>query len=289
MRSFAYHRPKTLKEAISLLGKHGGKAALLAGGTGLLVDLIKRTRSLSQMIDIKRIPSLGGIGLDGEGYLHLGPLVTMQTLSTSPFLVNGLSLLAKAARKVGSWQIRNRATIGGNICQAYPSSDPLPALLCLDAELKLQGLDGERVIRAEDFFVGPGKPVLGSTEILTEILIPPMPAESFGIYKKFALRKAMDLPMVGVAAVGTRDSSRKSWTSFRIGLGAVAPTPLRAKKAENLLNGRRITKGLIAEAASLAATEARPLSDNRGAALYRQEMIRHLFIETIQEVLAHWE
>jgi carbon-monoxide dehydrogenase medium subunit len=285
MRGFSYHKPKDVGEAIALLSKYGGKASVLAGGTDLLVELKKRLKVPSHIIDIKGIPSLDRITVEPEGHLRIGSLVTMATLSTHPALVNGLGVLSMAASKLGSWQVRNRATLGGNICNASPSGETLPALLCLNAQLKLEGTGGERVVPVEDFFLGPGESAAAIGEILTEIVIPPPPDKSDGLYKKLALRRAMDLAVIGVAVLGFFDLSRNCFKDIRIGLGAVAPTPIRAKKAEIVLTGKRVNGDLIEEAASAASSESRPLTDIRGSEWYRREMIRHLVEESIREIL----
>lgn len=285
MRGFSYHKPKDVGEAIALLSKYGGKASVLAGGTDLLVELKKRLKVPSHIIDIKGIPSLDRITVEPEGHLRIGSLVTMATLSTHPALVNGLGVLSMAASKLGSWQVRNRATLGGNICNASPSGETLPALLCLNAQLKLEGTGGERVVPVEDFFLGPGESAAAIGEILTEIVIPPPPDKSDGLYKKLALRRAMDLAVIGVAVLGFFDLSRNCFKDIRIGLGAVAPTPIRAKKAEIVLTGKRVNGDVIEEAASAASSESRPLTDIRGSEWYRREMIRHLVEESIREIL----
>lgn len=288
MKTFSYHKPKSLKEVIALLKRHREKAQILAGGTDLLVEHKTGLRPLFHAIDIKGIASLDRIAVEPRGHLRLGPLVTMEALSTHPALVDGCSLLAQAASKIGGWQIKNRATLGGNICHGSPSGDTLPALLCLDAQVKLEGPKGKRKVPLEDFFLGPGKTAAQPDEILTEILIPWPPPRSVGVYKKFAPRRAMDLAVVGVAVLGSFDPQGEGFADIRIGLGAVAPTPLRAKAAENLLRGVKIDESLIIRAANLASAAASPISNVRGSAWYRREMIQHLVEETLREVLAQY-
>lgn len=279
MRKFSYHKPKSIKEAVDLLNKYGESAKILAGGTDLLVELKKRQKTLSHLIDIKGIPFLDRIVLDSQGYLRVGPLATIQTISTSPTIVNRSNVLSKAASKIGSLQIRNRATIGGNVCRASPSGDTLPALLCLNAKLKLEGLLGKRIVPIEKFFLGPGESVSKIDEILTEILIPPLLDKSYGVYKKLTLRRAMDLSVVGIAISGSFDSLEDRFRDIRIGLCAVAPIPFRAKKAENILTSMKINKNLIEEAAYTASLEAKPISDIRGSEWYRKDMIKCLIEE----------
>ncbi len=284
MRTFSYHKPKSVRDTIALLNRYGEKAAILSGGTDLLVELKRRDRKPSHIVSLQGIPGLLKIEQDGENFLHIGPCVTMQTLSNHPALSGGLRFLAQAASLLGSWQIRNRATLGGNVCHASPSGDTLPALLCLKAMLKLEGLDGERVVPVENFFLGPGQTAALSGEMLTDILIPQPPAGSCGVYKKFAWRKRMDLALAGVAVLGALNSSGERFSSIRIGLGAVAPTPIRARKTEDLLTGSKVNRELIADAAARAATESSPISDLRANEGYRREIIEHLTEEALQEI-----
>jgi carbon-monoxide dehydrogenase medium subunit len=196
----------------------------------------------------------------------------------------GWNLLAQAASKVGSVQVRNRATLGGNICHASPSGDTLPGLLCLEARFKIIGPQGEREIAAEEFFLGPGQVALGPAELLTGILLPKGSLPLRGVYKKFTLRRMMDLSLVGVAVLGELDETGDTFRDIRIGLGAVASTPIRATKAEIAFTGDKITEERIEEISWLAAEEASPISDIRGADWYRKEMIYHLMREAIREI-----
>ena len=284
MRSFSYHKPKSVRDTVALLNRYGEEAVLLSGGTDLLVELKKRVRNPSHIVSIQGIPGLRRVEPDGEDLLHVGPGVTIQTLTNHPALTGGLRLLSQAASLLGSWQIRNRATLGGNICHASPSGDTLPALLCLKAVLKLESLDGERVVPAENFFLGPGQTAALPGEMLTDILIPRPPAGSCGVYKKFGARQKMDLAVASVAVLGVVDPPAKCFSSIRIGLGAVAPTPIRSRKAEDLLSGSKVSEELIADAARSAAMEASPISDLRASEGYRREIIRHLTQEALREI-----
>ena len=286
MRNFLYLRPKTVNETLSLLWKHGMKAAILAGGTDLMVDLKKGVKSPSCMMDIKEIDSLRGVVSVPDGSVRIGPLETMHSLGSSPVFSGGLGLLSQAASQVGSAQIRNRATLGGNLCKASPSGDTLPALLCLDALLGLEGMQGSRRLPIQDFFRGPGMPALDVGEVLTDIWIPAPPPDSFGVYKKLGMRKAMDLAVVGVAVFGCWDASGDRIRDIRIALGAVAPTPIRARAAEKILTGAKPTNDRIEEAAAAAVSEAAPLSDVRSSEGYRREMIGCLVVEAVQEMLS---
>lgn len=285
MKTFSYHRPETLDEAIALMDEHGENASVLAGGTDLLVQLKKREKSVAHVVDIKTIPALDEIITSETGEIRIGPLVTMQALSESPALQGGSEILAQAASKLGSLQIRNRGTIGGNICNASPSGETLPALLCLEARLRLAGISGERKIPVEDFFLGPGKNGCRVGELLTQIILPPLPSDWVGVYKKHSLRNAMELAVAGVAVLGSYDRSRHLLKYIRIGLGAVAPTPIRARKAENILVGLETSESLINKTAEMASKEAKPISDVRASKWYRTEMVKHLTRAAIEELM----
>jgi carbon-monoxide dehydrogenase medium subunit len=284
MKHFSYHKPATIEEAVTFLRRYEGKEAVLAGGTDLLVEMKQNLRTPVHVVDIKGIERLREITTNRDGSLLIGAAVTLQSLSTSSFLNRGWNLLAQAASKVGSVQIRNRATLGGNICHASPSGDTLPALLCLEARFKIFGPQGEREIPAQDFFLGPGQVALGRTEILTGILLPKNSLRLRGVYKKFTLRRMMDLSLVGVAVLGELDDTGNTFRDIRIGLGAVASTPIRARRAEITLTGDKMTAKRIEETSRLAAEEAHPISDIRGDDWYRKEMIHHLVQEAIREI-----
>jgi len=186
---------------------------------------------------------------------------------------------------MASMQIRNLGTIGGNICSAVPSADTAPPLMVLEARLKIASTDGEREVPIEEFFTGPSETILKHKEILTEIFIPNRPSRSFGIYKKYSARNAGDLALVGVAVEICLDAEKVQCEEIRIALGAVAPTPLRAKKAETLLRGKKVDDTLIEQVAQEAASESHPISDLRGSAEYRKEMVRVFTKRALREAI----
>jgi carbon-monoxide dehydrogenase medium subunit len=284
MKPFIFHKPETVEQAVNLLRRYGENGAVLAGGTDLLVEMKRNLRNPAHVVDIKGIRKLGEITTNADGSLLIGAIVTLQSLSNSPSLKMGWNLLAQAASRVGSVQVRNRATLGGNICHASPSGDTLPALLCLDARMKLIGPQGEREIPAEEFFLGPGQVALGSTEFLAGIILPGISPGLRGVYKKYSLRRMMDLALVGVAVLGELDPTGNTFRDIRIGLGAVAPTPIRAKKAERAFIGNKMTVKRLEEISRLAVDEASPISDIRGADWYRKEMLLHITREAVGEV-----
>jgi aerobic carbon-monoxide dehydrogenase medium subunit len=269
-----YFEPKSVSEALSVLAKHGAEAKVIAGGTDVMVD-IKYKEEPGCLVNIKKIPGLSGIDDNGGG-LRIGALATIRDLETSAVLRDKLPVLWDASHQFASLQIRNTATIGGNICRASPSGETLTPLLVLEAKAKLAFSDGEKTEPFTSFFQGPGKSSVGAKGMLTGIDIPYPAAGSKGVYLKHAVRGAMDIAMVGVAVLITPDAAKNSLQDVRIGLGAVAPTPLRASKTEALLRGKTLTGALLKQAAAMAASESSPISDQRSSAEYRRWIVEAL-------------
>lgn len=280
---FNYLAPVTLDEALSLLARHKGKAKLIAGGTDFVPKLKRREIGAPEhVIDLKAVPGLDGIKYDANG-LSLGALVTIGAVETSPIIGEKFSVLAQATQSMASPQVRNRGTIAGNICNAVPSADSAPALLTLGARLKLVSQKGERTVNIGDFFTGPSQTVLSDEEILQEIQLPNPPPKSQGVYLKLTPRRAMDLAIVGVAVVVIPENGVCS--DIRIALGAVAPTPIRARKAEAVLKGQKFTEEAIEKAARAAAGESKPIDDHRASAEYRRDMVEVLVKRAIKQAI----
>jgi carbon-monoxide dehydrogenase medium subunit len=280
---FEYLAPATLAEAISLLARHKGRARIIAGGTDFVPKLKRREIGAPDyVVDLKGIPGLDQIKQDAGG-LTIGALVTIGAVETSPIIQEKFAILAQAARSMASPQVRNRGTIAGNICNAVPSADSAPALLTLGAKLKLISHKGARTVGIEDFFTGPNRTALNDDEILQEIHIPHPPPKSKGVYLKLSPRRAMDLAIVGVAAVVTAQDGICKDT--RIALGAVAPTPIRAGKAEAVLKGQKFDDNLIEKAAKAAAGQSRPIDDHRASAEYRRDMVEVLVRRAIKQAI----
>lgn len=279
---FDYLTPKTVDEALSLLNQYKGKARLIAGGTDLIPQLKGRLVEAPQyIIDLKKIPGLDYIKYDKAGGLNIGALATIRAAIDSPVIKEKFGVLAQAAANMASPQVRNRGTITGNICNAVPSADSAPALLVLDARLKLAGAKGTRTVAVADFFTGPNRTVI-KDEIVTEIQIPTPPTGSKWAFIKLSPRKAMDLAVVGVAVLAVADNGMCQ--EIRIGLESVAPTPIRAQKAEALLKGQKFD-GNIAKAAKAAAGESKPISDHRASAEYRRDMVEVLVKRAIEQAI----
>lgn len=276
---FEYSAPRTLEEACALLSQNKGNAKVLAGGTDLLVSMKKRNESPSHLIGIRAIPELDYIRYDHENGLKIGARATLQSIASSPVVKNTFEVLATACRKVGTPQVRNMGTLVGNICQAGPSQDTIPALLVLGARLKLVSSPGERVVPIDEFFEGPFQSVAKDDELLTEIQVPPLPTQSAGSWQGVPKGTEVDETLVGVAVLIVAHSSREICDDIKIGLTSVAPTPMRARRAEEVLRGNKIEEKLVEQAAQVAAEETMP----RSRADYRRRMTSVLVKRAVNE------
>jgi CO/xanthine dehydrogenase FAD-binding subunit len=265
--------PKTIKEAISLLKRYNGKAKVFAGGTDLLPKMKRRELAPKYLIDLNGIPALRFIKYEKDKGLRIGAATTLNEILESFVVGKHYPILTEAVSQMASTQVRNIGTIGGNLCNAVPSADTAPPLIVLGAQLKLISLQKGRTVLVEDFFKGPDRTVLGHTELVSEIQIPPPPSGGHGTYLKHTLRREMDLAIVGVAVYLALDSKRQICKDVKIALGAVAPIPLRARKAEETLRGKALDDDLIEGVAKMAAEEAKPIDDIRSSAEYRREMV----------------
>jgi CO/xanthine dehydrogenase FAD-binding subunit len=281
---FEYLEPNTMDEALSLLSQHKGRAKVIAGGTDLLPKLKRREiQAPEYIIDLKGIPDLDYIQYDEGGGLRLGALVTIHAAEASPVVQERFGVLFQAVESMASTQVRHRGTVAGNLCNAVPSADTAPALLTLEASLKLTSQGGERTVNVGDFFTGPSETVLNDEEILQEIQVPPLPPHSGGSYEKLTPRRSMDLAVVGVAAVVVAEDG--VCNDIRIALGAVAPTPMRATRAEEIVRGQKLTEKVIDRAAQIASEECHPISDHRASAQYRCDMVEVLTKRAIQQAV----
>lgn len=279
-RPTEYFRPTTVAEAVKLLAKYGEKARLIAGGTDLLVD---KDSQIEVLIDITGL-GLNYIESDGQG-LRIGATSTFASIEVAPSLGQSpYQVLAQAARQMGTPQIRNVATIGGNICTSLPSADSAPALLVLDATVKVTGSAGERFIDIADFFIDARGNCLKEDEILIEVRLPVFPARTEVTFIKRGRVASGDLAVVNTAVrltMGTDSVCQEA----RIALGAVAPVPLRAKKAEEMLQGKKPQDEFISKVAEQAAQEIKPITDIRSSAEYRRVLSRVLVERALKEVV----
>lgn len=267
---FEYFEPKTIEEAVPLLGKYKGEARVLAGGTDLLIDIKRKRIEPKYLINIKEIQDLDYIRED-KG-LQIGAATSIRRIEKNQLVKNGYLALFEAARAFGTVQIRNMATIGGNICNGLPSADIPPALVAFDAKVKIVGPMGERFLPLKEFFTGIRKTALKNDELLTEILVPSPPAHSGTAFLKVG-RTAEDLAIVNVAARITLGTDKTCKEARVVIGGGVGPTLIRYEKMEALLEGKKIGDALIDEVAQVAPEELRPRPTSiRGSPFYKREV-----------------
>ena len=293
-----YWTPATLNDALRLLDRFQGAARLIAGGTDLLIELDRGVRRVEQVIDISRLPDLDAITQDNDGTIHLGPLVTHNDVVASAVCVAQAFPLAQACREVGAPQIRNRATVAGNLITASPANDTITPLMALDAVLTLRSVHGERQVPLSEFYTGVRKTVMQPNEMLVEITFRGLKTNMRGCYLKLGLRRAQAISVVNCAILAAIESSGDlviepltHWSNHpishvRIALGAVAPTIVRVASAEAYLVGKALTAEVIAEAARLAAQSVKPISDVRASAEYRRDMVEVLVRRALTQVAA---
>jgi carbon-monoxide dehydrogenase medium subunit len=278
---FTYHRPRSLEEACRLGLELGREARFFAGGTELLVDFRHRRDAATHLISLRDLRELAGIAAGEDGGLRIGAMATLADLTESPLVAKRFPVLKEAALTMAGAQIRNQGTIGGNFCRAVSCADTPPVCIVGDARVRLVGPDGKRDLRAEDFFTGPRQTVLAPGELLFEILIPPQPPRSGASYQRFTLRRGQALAVAAVAARLALDDAGKI-ADARVGLTAVAPTPLLAKGCMGRLPGKPPGKAVFTEAAGEAAAEAKPIDDLRGSEAFRRELVEVLTVRALE-------
>ena len=298
MKKFEYLKPKTLEEALTLLTKYGDKAKLIAGGTDVIVMIKQKAMAPDVLISLRGIQGLDQIKFNGS--VSIGPMVTHRAIEKSEIIRKNFSALADATDYLGSVQIRNVATISGNICTAAPSADTATPLLVLGTQVKIKSLKEERTVPVEDFFKGPGETALKPGELVRELLTPKLLPNTGSAYYKLQRRLALDLPILGVSVLLSLDKNKVTCSDMlctaspissilhkmeedeiickdvRIALGVAAPIPMRAVKAEALLRGKKLSDELLEEVANTASQEAQPRDTIRGEAWYRKDMVRVL-------------
>jgi CO/xanthine dehydrogenase FAD-binding subunit len=275
MKPFTYLTPATVEEAVSLFGQHKETARYMAGGTDVIVKVKEGWMGPDYLINLKQIPGLDDLHKnEATGELSIGALVTHAMLEQSLLIRNEYPIIYDAVSNIGSLQVRNMGTIGGNLINAVPSADGAIPLIALDGAALLKGPDGERFVMVKDLFVQPYETVLTPGEILTKITIPARVPRTGSAYIKFGRRAAMELPLIGIGVLLVVDEDLSTCTRARVCLGVAGPTPLRAVKAEQMLEGQPVTSDLLTEAGKLAAEESQVRDSVRGQAWHRKEMIR---------------
>jgi carbon-monoxide dehydrogenase medium subunit len=283
LETFAYACPTSIEDAVAALRADDARA--LAGGTDLIPQMREGRRRVACVVDLKRIPELTGIAVSAEGGLVIGAAASAAAVARHAVVASRYPAVARSARLIGSLQVQNRASLGGNICNAAPSADAVPALICHRARVLVVGADGGREEELDTFIRGPGKTSLARGELVASIVLPPAAPRSAAAYLRFTPRREMDIAVAGVAAFLSLDAAG-TIAEARVVLAAVGPTPLRAAGAEQQLAGHRPDRALLEAGGRLAAAEARPISDTRGSADYRRSLVAVLTRRALAECCA---
>lgn len=283
---FDYIKPGSLPEACQFLALHAGEARPLMGGTDIFVRMRDRVWSDKYLVDVKGLDGMNTISFDAAHGLTIGAAVNMNRVIASPDVKVHYPLLAKAAAKVASYQLRNRATIVGNICNASPAGDTIGACILLGGVLNIHGVAGERQEPLSTFFLGPGATVLRAGDIATSIVFPIPPPGLVGEYLKLGRNESSDLAIVGVTVVCYPDNGVPSGYRIKLALASVAPVPVVVEQVEVLLAEKPITEQTLREASQAAMEACNPIDDVRASARYRRMMVRNLSHQALREV---WE
>ena len=275
MKNFDYLEPKTVAEACALLKQHGGEAKVFAGGAHLTILMKQGLLEPKSLVNIKKIAELKGLRYDDAIGLTIGALVTHRELETSSLVKEKFPVLCEAEREVANIRVRNMGTVGGNLASGEPLTDLSQIFIALDGKVKIAGPNGQRMIAVEELFLDFYTTSLAEDEILTQVVLPPLPPRSGIDYIRFSSSSVVDKPAAGVAVRLTLNADATTETA-RIVLGCVGATPVRARKAESLLTGNKMTLELAQEAGGIAAQECTPTSDLRGSELYKRAIVRTL-------------
>jgi carbon-monoxide dehydrogenase medium subunit len=270
MKPFAYEAPTSVSEALALLADEGRDVLPLAGGTDLLVQLRRRERDADLVVDVKKIPELVRLSFDPAGGLTVGAAITCARICEHPDVLKFYPALVDAASIIGGTAIRGRATLGGNLCNAAPSADSIPAMIVLGAAALIVGPNGERTVPVDQFCTAPGETAMETNELLVSIHFPTPPPRSGACYLRFTPREEMDIAVAGAGAWIALSEDMTTITDVRIALSAAAPTPLPVPAAGAVLIGKAPTEEAFTEAAAVAREAAEPITDQRGTADQRR-------------------
>ncbi|HWH76804.1 MAG TPA: xanthine dehydrogenase family protein subunit M [Candidatus Binatus sp.] len=273
MKNFDYLEPATVAEACALLKQHGSEAKVYAGGAHLTILMKQGLLEPKSLINIKKIPELKGIRFDDRQGLMIGALVTHRELETSALVKERFPVLCAAEREVANIRVRNVGTVGGNLASGEPLTDLSQIFIALDGNVKITGARMLRMIPVEELFVDFYTTSLADDEILTQVVLPPLPPRSGIDYIRFSSSSVLDKPSVGVAVRLTLDSGVDTIQTARVVLGCVGATPVRARKAEALLIGNKLTGELAQESGGIASQECSPTSDLRGSEQYKRAIV----------------
>lgn len=286
MEAIDFATPKTINEAVQLMAEKGDRARMLAGGTDLLVQMRGGRRSLDLVVDSKGIPELNELSYNAQEGLTLGAAVPCYKIYQDQDVIDNYPGIIDCASLIGGIQIQGRASIGGNLCNAAPSGDSIPAVIALGGVAHIAGPNGWRAVPAEDFCTAPGRTVLENGEILVAIKIPAPQANSGANYLRFIPRNEMDIAVAGVGSAVVLDASGQNFVSARISLASVAPTPVFAKDAGDSLAGKPVSDEAIQEASEKAMADAKPINDMRGTIRQRVHLVGVLTRRTLNNAVA---
>ncbi len=285
MLDFDYERPGSLDAAVALLAEHNGSARLLAGGTDLIDHIRNERLTPDVVIDIKRIPELNVLECT-DGGLRLGAAVPCSQICADENIRSRYAALADSCSIIGGIQIQNRASVGGNLCNAGPAADSIPSLIALEATCLITGPDGSREVPVESFCVSKGETVLQRGELLVELRFPARPLHSGSHYRRFIPRNEMDIAVVGVGASVTLDEAGKTITDARVALGAVAITPFLTQEVNDALIGKPATDETYAAAGEVAREIISPITDMRGTREFRLH-VTGVLVERVTKEAVH--
>lgn len=280
MQDFEYQRPATIEAVVAAFAGDGSRA--LAGGTDLIPQLREGRRQARHIVDLKHVPELGAVTQLPDGSIVIGAAASATRIAQDARVASAYPAVAQSALLIGSIQVQNRASLGGNICNAAPSADAVPALICHQARVRIAGPNGQREETVEAFIRGPGKTGLAPGEFVVSIVLPPPAVRSAAKYLRFTPRREMDIAIAGAAAWIRLDAAG-AVAEARIVLASVGPKPIRAVSAEQRLHGERLTQALLEAAGQLAAGDAQPISDTRGSADYRRSLVAVLTARALSD------
>ena len=282
-----YFAPQKIEEALDILTEYGKEIKVIAGGTDLLIQYYDRLYEINGWLDLKNIKELKEIKIH-QNQMEIGAMVTHAQLEKSEDIKKYFPVLRQAAADIGSPQIRNRGTIGGNIVNASPAGDLLAPLMAYDAQFKLQPNQGEKIVPAEEFFIGPKKTILEPAQLLTQIILPLPKKKTYGCWIKIGKRKALIIATITLALVVEMAEDNKTVKEVRTCLGSVAPTPIEIKEIRNKMVGKNFNQLDFAELGQIVEDKISPIDDIRGTREYRKDVAKNIMINALEEIGLAW-
>ena len=278
-----FFAPQKIEEALEILSRYEGEIKIIAGGTDLLVQYYDRLYEVNGWLDLKNISRLKNIRIN-KNEIEIGAMVTHTQLEKSEDIKKYFPILGKAAADIGSPQIRNRGTIGGNIVNASPAGDLLAPLMAYDAQFKLLSTQGEMSVPAEEFFIGPKKTILEPVQLLTRIILPLPSERTYGCWIKIGKRKALSIATITLALVVEMDEDNKTVKDVRACLGSVAPTPIEIKEIRKKMRGKDFNQLDFAQLGQIVEDKISPIDDIRGTREYRKDVAKNIMINALEEI-----